>query len=764
MVSIISNSSASFASSNLAGANSSVEKSIQRLSSGSRITRAADDVAGLSVGTILATNVITLRGALSNASQAKSLLGIADGSLDNISRILQRNSAIATQSNSGALDDIARGFLDQEFQSNNEQINSIANTTNFNNIKLINGSIYNASTITSDVTTPATSISSKVTFLTAVAANQTIQLFSSAATAPDGLSRDISAGTFVATPFTSVASALQSSYPGNLVQFDGTVSASSAATNFISMVSNLKTYSGNDEATLRAKAIVSNFEFVQSQTSPTQIEITSKGSGENWNVVDILTPATAGTLSIDGVSNSAGGAVLFTANGSSSDNGALSSGGFSSSAEGAAGATAYSNDFNSPGHVPSVYAQGIVGAPILSTLTQTQAWSTGVKLSNVSNNPAFIGKMPDITGSYVGDNTMNLQIKVGHVVYSANNVNTNPTVTQNVVFHSPNSKNGSFSLQMQGGKGVSVNSMVPESPANFLSSMNKALETINVYQRRQLTSYQGAGFVSSSGIVSGDLTNSTFHMINNDFSNPQIQSVTVKAPTSATADAVITITIDGEDYISGYQYDGSKLNLSALQTPNTITNNDSNLSNSDGRYGFVSSKDPNKMLVWQYGSSTPLSITTTEQASELEKALTNAFGIGNGLGNAGLSFQVGAKSEDTIGVQIESAKTIDLFKGAELSIKTKEEAASAGEVLTVAIQKVVSIRAQVGALANRFEFAAANIESSIGNLDSARSLLLDTEVATESTSLAQGQVRLQAAISVLAQANQLSNVFLKLLS
>jgi len=76
---------------------------------------------------------------------------------------------------------------------------------------------------------------------------------------------------------------------------------------------------------------------------------------------------------------------------------------------------------------------------------------------------------------------------------------------------------------------------------------------------------------------------------------------------------------------------------------------------------------------------------------------------------------------------------------------------------------VTSTRAQVGSLQSRFTFAAFSIQSSIENLDAARGVFLDADISEESTNLAQSQVKLQASISVLAQANQVPQSFLKLL-
>src|SRR6185436_7538187 len=101
--SINSNIAAYYAQANISTNSTSISLSVSRLSSGNRIVRASDDVAGLSIGTSLRTNVATLRIAKVNVSQGSSLLQVADGGLAQIVEILQRQKALATQASSGSL-------------------------------------------------------------------------------------------------------------------------------------------------------------------------------------------------------------------------------------------------------------------------------------------------------------------------------------------------------------------------------------------------------------------------------------------------------------------------------------------------------------------------------------------------------------------------------------------------------------------------------------------------------------------------------------
>ena len=147
MVGIISNPAAMQAQSNLQKASDSSASGIAKLSSGNKIIKASDDVAALAVGTILQTNVSTLRSALGNATQASSVLGVIDGGLKSISDILQRMKTLTSTAASGSLTIETRNFVNQEFQQLSTQIDDISASTDFNGKKLLNGDIFAPSVV-----------------------------------------------------------------------------------------------------------------------------------------------------------------------------------------------------------------------------------------------------------------------------------------------------------------------------------------------------------------------------------------------------------------------------------------------------------------------------------------------------------------------------------------------------------------------------------------------------------------------------------------
>ena len=116
-----------------------MSSSLSKLSSGSKITQASDDAAGLAIATRISSDVTTLQQAATNASQATSILQTADGGASNISDILARMKSLASQSSSGTVTDSSRAYLNSEFTALSDQINSIATGTRYSGQSLLDG-------------------------------------------------------------------------------------------------------------------------------------------------------------------------------------------------------------------------------------------------------------------------------------------------------------------------------------------------------------------------------------------------------------------------------------------------------------------------------------------------------------------------------------------------------------------------------------------------------------------------------------------------
>lgn len=133
------NISAMITKNSLASSNHMQGKSLEKLSTGLRINRASDDAAGLSVSEQLRSQVRGLGRARSNAQDGIALLQIAEGAGNEISDILQRMRELAVQSANDTLTSTDRSYLDQEFSALTNEIDRIANSSQYNGQTLITG-------------------------------------------------------------------------------------------------------------------------------------------------------------------------------------------------------------------------------------------------------------------------------------------------------------------------------------------------------------------------------------------------------------------------------------------------------------------------------------------------------------------------------------------------------------------------------------------------------------------------------------------------
>jgi flagellin len=116
-----------------------LDKSLEKLASGSRINHAGDDAAGLAISENLRAQVRGLRQAKRNGNDGISLIQVSEGGLNEISNMLIRLRELAIQAASDTIGDTERQFTDREFQSLKQEIDRIANVTQFNGTPLLNG-------------------------------------------------------------------------------------------------------------------------------------------------------------------------------------------------------------------------------------------------------------------------------------------------------------------------------------------------------------------------------------------------------------------------------------------------------------------------------------------------------------------------------------------------------------------------------------------------------------------------------------------------
>lgn len=200
---VISTNTAANAAVRYLNLNSAQESSaLSKLSSGSRITSASDDAAGLAIATKISSDVTTLQQAATNAAQATSILQTADGGASNISDILARMESLASEAASGTTVQSSLTYIQSEFSQLSSEIDSIASGTRYSGQSLLGaGSTFAGSGVSVLVGSDASdTVSISLSSLTA----STLGVSSLDVSTATGATSALSA---LATAITSVSSA-----------------------------------------------------------------------------------------------------------------------------------------------------------------------------------------------------------------------------------------------------------------------------------------------------------------------------------------------------------------------------------------------------------------------------------------------------------------------------------------------------------------------------------------------------------------------------
>jgi flagellin len=115
------------------------QASIEKLASGSRIVRAADDAAGLAISEKMKASIRSIRQDTRNANDGISMIQTAEGGMNEIGNILTRFRELSIQAASDTIGDTERGFIDKEVGQLRSEVDRIANATEFNGKKLLDG-------------------------------------------------------------------------------------------------------------------------------------------------------------------------------------------------------------------------------------------------------------------------------------------------------------------------------------------------------------------------------------------------------------------------------------------------------------------------------------------------------------------------------------------------------------------------------------------------------------------------------------------------
>lgn len=193
---VLNNISAVYAENNLNQTQSGLQKTLQQLSSGSRINSGADDAAGLSLANGLQASSSALSQSAKNASEGVDMLQVADGAMSQITNLLNRAVTLATEASNGTMNTTQIGAANAEYLNILGEITNINNNTEYNGIASIGtvSAIY-----TTDGTTSQTDNAAALAKVDATTLGLTAAGFTTTATAQTELGKITTAIGTIAT-------------------------------------------------------------------------------------------------------------------------------------------------------------------------------------------------------------------------------------------------------------------------------------------------------------------------------------------------------------------------------------------------------------------------------------------------------------------------------------------------------------------------------------------------------------------------------------
>lgn len=252
---INTNVSALRAQGNLTRVNEQVSASMAKLSSGFRITRAADDAAGLGIANVLRADIRSLGQAARNSEQANSVLNIAEGAAGTVQKMLERMKELASQAASDNVDSAGRSRITTEYQALRSEIDRTVATVKFQGNTLLNGAF--GATVDTASTALGTGTGVYDIKLTGAGTGAlTLTSGGSVATLTNGSTSQtlgVTAGAKQSLNFTSLGVTIDTNQAVTASSLAGNITVGAGTGTFL--VSSSGQYSGNDKITISGSSL-----------------------------------------------------------------------------------------------------------------------------------------------------------------------------------------------------------------------------------------------------------------------------------------------------------------------------------------------------------------------------------------------------------------------------------------------------------------------------------------------------------------------------
>ncbi|WP_406615530.1 flagellin [Candidatus Caldatribacterium sp.] len=747
---------------NLVATDNALSKSLERLSSGLRINRAADDAAGLAISEKMRTQVNGLSQAVRNAQDGISLIQTAEGALNEVHSILQRMRQLAVQAANDTLTLNDRVEIQREIDQLKAEINRIANTTEFNTKKLLDGTAA-ALTSTDKATTqvlvkgPVNTFGNFRLQIDATPGKSQIlktDIFKAKGLAIENLEIDDASG---------IQNITLNKTSGYVVPVGSySIATGASVANTVSADYSVTTYSQKgvalvDTATAVTGAGTTGSGYMLFEvTAVIGDQVTFKVTEYAVTMAGSVTSATGTvTVTADGATN-VSTAINAVSRFFDFDNFTLES----------------VNNFKTGDKILfRINAQGAPGADTLAITKTGTGVGSNERVTYVFNRGA-LNNRTDVALWTVYMNTTNGQVYVGQLNFQIGIFGTaSPAATFNV------SRNGALEPADIDATLAEVDRFT-DANGNFL-----------VQYPQTITIYQGNGRSTTVTFFATDTLRDVMDKLNQaiaeglgqaqyvgDYDKSFVQYVTTPTPNSPEAVAgtfVIRTAVPGTEgklYFSGDQAFINALSLTVIQEAedskfqvtiaNAHTGDLLGVADISGNR-LVGALDPNVDILFDAMSDIKVSFDATAKSWKFE-ADTNPTYTYVHLANSSLIFHIGANARQDVNASIGRIDTTSLNLDSLLVIDNST-ANDAIVRLDRAIAQVSDQRAVLGALQNRLEHTIANLGVAKENLAAAESRIRDVDMAEEMMAFTRAQILMQAGVAMLAQANTIPQIVLQLL-
>lgn len=695
------------AQASMSNVNKSMETAMERLSTGVRINSAKDDAAGLAIALRMTADIRGTAVAIRNANDAISLSQTAEGGLGQINDILQRMRELAVQSSNGTASADNRAASQLEISQLKQEIDTIASRTNFNGIKLLDGT------------------AAKMTIQTGVNSGDSMVMQISAARTQDiGLGGRSS---LTATGLSGTAGSLAKPIAAGDLTINGVaVGASSALDDNLS--------SGDKASSAIAKVAAIN--AVASQTGVVASIGKTVVSGK-----DQTAAALTGTITINGVAT---GSFSTTADAGVSRANSVAAINLITAQTGVRAVD--TGDVKKGVQLIADDGRNITVAFTTLTDAATGVGSAGVttasyQLTSTSGAPMVLGSSSNGTIANAGLVAGTFEANTSTVTSVSRAVGATtvaPTAGTTGILEAGTMRINGIAIDAA----VSASDTASDTQATSSTKSASAIAIAAAINAK--TSLTGVTAKAEPNTIVGDTF--TAAALAAKVLNINGVAVTLTTTTASTrGDIVSEINkVSGQTGVVASD-NGRGLTLTAADGRNISLSSDS--AGVEANYGL---KSGSALMT----GGTKANAVTTYAAVTLksDQSFSVEGGSDGNLSFEKLGFKTGTVGGSNNGVKVANVD-VSTMAGAQIAITA----------LDAAMKTVSMSQAQLGAYQNRLDSAIANLTEGSTNMNASRSRVLDTDYAKESTNLAKAQIISQAATAMLAQANQSAQSVLALL-